>query len=324
MSNIFTETPVNGRYIFKDTFSKDLSLWEAISGAPSIIGGLLSLPAGAEVRSKQQFACATLVIVAKSNSAPSLQLGFDGGDVDYVVVSNGNVRCKSTVDQTEGTTAVSFTETNYNIFAIMWNLDALVVWVNGGTPVIYQGIKIPQKGLPVSLKNIGSGIVSVQAVTVYPEPVAIEPFQEGSASGLGPLAMPIYYTGGLTYSAQITALVLERLLALPYTDTTTPLGAGATFPGTSRDLQGASSTPYYHYAGIRTLVYADQAGTLYVDESPDGSTWTQGVSSVAVASGTVGRISHKATCRYVRLRYVNGSTAQGTFKLYSRVVGSDP
>ena len=117
---------------------------------------------------------------------------------------------------------------------------------------------------------------------------------------------------------------IEKLLATPYVDSTTALGASATFTGTTRNLQVSTSPIIVYYAGVRAIVTANVAGTLYIDESPDGSTWLQGAASAAVAAGAVVTLSYKAVNGYVRVRYVNGSTAQSSFGLYSRIVGDIP
>jgi hypothetical protein len=311
--------PVSGRHIFKDEFA-DLNAWDTITGTPAVASGILSVDAGGEIRTKRKFSCGCLVVKAKSDAAPSLQVGFDGGDVNYAVVSNGYLRTKSTSDPVEGTTTVTFTETNYNTFVLFWSLDSIIIWVNGGIPTINQNIKIPDRALPISIKNIGAGTVNVTAVAVYPEPVFIEPLNVGSGtSGTQQIATLSYISGAANYGV----FIYQRAMSTPYTDSTTPLGAGATFTGTSRDVQ-YSATSYIYFDGIRAVVTADQAGTLYIDESPDNSTWILGLASVAVGANEVKTLSHKVTCRYVRVRYVNDGSAQGTFKLYSRVVGSNP
>lgn len=126
-------------------------------------------------------------------------------------------------------------------------------------------------------------------------------------------------------SYNVYALLWEpdnvTLLATPYTDTTTALGANASYTGTARDTQLDSSSPYCYLGFIRAAALADQPGTLYIDESPDNTIWVLGVRSVAVSANTVAIIEHKPIYRYVRVRYVNGATAQTSFRLWSRVGG---
>jgi hypothetical protein len=122
--------------------------------------------------------------------------------------------------------------------------------------------------------------------------------------------------------------VTQKLLAFPYTDTTTALGANASYIGTSRDTQIDSAAPYCYHGTIVAHAVSDQAGTLMIQESPDGSTWVTvknaPTSSLTNPDGTsvqVAHIEHKIVLRYVRVAYRNGETEQTTFRLSSRVVG---
>jgi len=98
---------------------------------------------------------------------------------------------------------------------------------------------------------------------------------------------------------------LGRLDLLDYT--TTPLGANASWTST------VDNSPYTRY--ICGSVYADQAGTLYVEQSPDGTNWDL-VDSYSVSAGTGLRFSVEKVLPYARVRFVNGATAQTTFRLY--------
>jgi hypothetical protein len=87
---------------------------------------------------------------------------------------------------------------------------------------------------------------------------------------------------------------------------TTPLGGNASFTGTAQ-----SSLPY---SALSVEVFADQAGTLIVEQSQDGTNWdTQDSFSVTASTNfqtTVNLIGSK-----YRIVYNNGSNAQGTFRL---------
>jgi hypothetical protein len=115
----------------------------------------------------------------------------------------------------------------------------------------------------------------------------------------------------------------EKLMASPWTDTTTTLSANTSYTGTSRDRQ-IDSTNYEYYAYFMAEAIADVSGTLIIQESPDGSTWVT-VASVATQAVTnpdgttmqVARIIHKCIYRYVRVAYRNGATAQTSFRLAS-------
>jgi len=92
--------------------------------------------------------------------------------------------------------------------------------------------------------------------------------------------------------------------------TVTALGASASYTGSARETKG--------YARISGSVFADQAGTLYVEQSPNGSNWDVS-ESVAVSAGVGAKFTYEIVCPYARIRYVNGATGQTTFRLYAHL-----
>jgi len=98
---------------------------------------------------------------------------------------------------------------------------------------------------------------------------------------------------------------LGKLVLLDYT--VTPLAAGASWTS-AVDSDPATGR-------IVGSVYADQAGTLYVEQSPDGTNWDV-VDSFSVTAGAGFGFSVEKVCPYARVRCVNGATAQTTFRLY--------
>jgi len=126
--------------------------------------------------------------------------------------------------------------------------------------------------------------------------------------------------------------VTQKLLASAYVDSTTNLGANAVFTGTSRTFEISSSSTgmYAHFGTFQVSAYANVAGTLFIQESSDNSTWqtvyrkdleaivdTDGSTTIYSASNT-----WKPTRKYGRVMFRNGSGAQGTFHLDSRVASS--
>ena len=107
------------------------------------------------------------------------------------------------------------------------------------------------------------------------------------------------------------------------TESTTALGSSATFTGPLRD------TFNYNWAGLKSN--ADQAGTLFLDESDasSGSPIMQVATQASAASpathgapgtfvGQEARIAPTKTVdRFIRAVYVNGATAQTVFRLDS-------
>lgn len=93
-----------------------------------------------------------------------------------------------------------------------------------------------------------------------------------------------------------------------------PLGSGATFQGSFEYVAA--------YASVVVGVYANVAGTLYLELSPDGVNVDSSLPfDVAAATNEV----HRATITrpYVRVRYLNGSTQQTTFRM-TTMYGDQP
>ncbi|MGB9886758.1 MAG: hypothetical protein ACPLRW_07170 [Moorellales bacterium] len=105
--------------------------------------------------------------------------------------------------------------------------------------------------------------------------------------------------------------------------TTTPLGASASYTQTSIDrlIPNGANLPPYPIGRVRGLVWADQAGTLYLEESENDSTWTT-ITSMPVSAGVTTELPWtNLTKRYFRFRYVNGPTAQTSFVLIQQCAG---
>ena len=98
---------------------------------------------------------------------------------------------------------------------------------------------------------------------------------------------------------------LGRLELVDYT--TTPLDANGSWVSTT------DSSAYTRF--ICGSVYADQPGTLYVEQSPDGSNWDI-VDSYSVSAGTGLKFTVEKVLPYARVRFENGATAQTVFRLY--------
>lgn len=114
--------------------------------------------------------------------------------------------------------------------------------------------------------------------------------------------------------------------------TTTPLAASGTFVGTTCDrlAVGAGGTPTETPApnptGVfvtkyRAIAYADQPGTLYIEESEDDNTWTETITQAVSANQLMDTGWAYLSKRYYRLRFVNGATAQTVFSLLDSAGG---
>lgn len=122
--------------------------------------------------------------------------------------------------------------------------------------------------------------------------------------------IPVIQTHGISGTVITTANVGSCSPAA-YADSTTNLAASATYTGTSRD---SGATPAYQVFVARA--FADQAGTLYIDDSTDNTTW-RAVASVAVTAGECKSLEARVLARYNRVRFVNGAAAQGAFRVTS-------
>jgi hypothetical protein len=118
-------------------------------------------------------------------------------------------------------------------------------------------------------------------------------------------ALPIFLAGAVIQLP--TNLQSSRQGTLD--STTTALAASGTYTT-------ASAVSCAVYRRIVGSVYSDQNGTLNVQQSPDGTNWDV-TSTFTVTGGTGQGFSVEVVAPYMRLDYVNGTTAQTTFRLYA-------
>lgn len=110
---------------------------------------------------------------------------------------------------------------------------------------------------------------------------------------------------------------------LAFADTSTPLGSNAIFTGTARDFTTTQRT-----TRIRAASTADQAGTLFVEQSNDGTNWvlthsaaTASVTDADAVARHIANLDVPVANRFVRVRYRNGGVAQTAFRLISMQTG---
>lgn len=97
-----------------------------------------------------------------------------------------------------------------------------------------------------------------------------------------------------------------------FVDSTTNLGASATFEGVARTTQTGTI--------IVARAFAAQAGTLFIDQRQPGGTWRSAVGhTVAVAAGETRQLEVRRVAAEWRVRYVNGAAAQTGFELISSI-----
>ncbi len=125
------------------------------------------------------------------------------------------------------------------------------------------------------------------------------------SSGIGSVSV----TGTATVSGTINP-------GTGFTDSTTALAAAAVFTGTGR----ANNAAQYEF--FSATAFADQAGTLFIDQSLDTGATYQPIMSQAVAANSAANLVARVcgavgTATLYRVRYVNGATLQTVFRLSS-------
>ena len=131
----------------------------------------------------------------------------------------------------------------------------------------------------------------------------------GYLARYGQLPSDLTAAGNLKLSIQESAITvpfdLQAQLRALHASTTTALAANASWTSTSEEV--------LNFGRITGTVFADVAGTIYVEQSPDNTNWDV-VDSWSVAANAGLGFSVELVARYVRIRYVNGATLQGTFR----------
>jgi hypothetical protein len=95
---------------------------------------------------------------------------------------------------------------------------------------------------------------------------------------------------------------------------TTVLGASATYTGASFDTMADG----VNYTWLTGLAFSAQAGQWLVDQSDDGTNWYN-TDATNLTANTPSKMIVDIVARYVRIRYINGATAQTSFKLAAYV-----
>ena len=172
--------------------------------------------------------------------------------------------------------------------------------------------------LTKAIRDKLNGTVAVTGTffqATQPVSAAVLPLPTGaSTSAAQALQLTATQTGtSLAFSSNI----IGRLgSGIAYTETATPLAANGTLTGGSRNTgYGQSASTAYSY--FTAQAFADAAGTLYVENSADGTTWypANGTAGTALAANTTVTFKAPATINLWRVRFANGATAQTKFFL---------
>lgn len=101
----------------------------------------------------------------------------------------------------------------------------------------------------------------------------------------------------------------------------------ARFNGTTEPLGAAEEATLDMLAGredyVVGMVYADQAGDIYIEQSMDNEHWDIST-TYAVAADDGKGFKEDVFAPYVRVRYVNGATPQTEFRLTARFSSAGP
>lgn len=130
-------------------------------------------------------------------------------------------------------------------------------------------------------------------------------------------------SGSVALSAAINRIGFTAGHGIWYDDSSTALGASATFTGTSRDATATATATVFASAStmgseVRALAEADVAGTLWIEASRDNTTWrrVKEQATATLAGGNhVAELYYRPAWRYWRVGYTNGATAQARLTL---------
>lgn len=216
-------------------------------------------------------------------------IGFAGGTIQVTGAGTG---CTITYEQSnDGTTWVA--------------LPVLAVNISTSTPAVTTNaaglfaFATSAAFIRARVSTYGSGTVSAVLVLKRNSLNVMGTSLAGSNAALGSVTM----TGTANTGSG-------------FTESTTALAGSASFTGTGR----ANTQSQYSY--FIATGFADAAGTMFIDQSLDTGATYQQLMSVSVAANTSQQLSARITGAYTaatlfRVRFVNGATAQTTFRLSS-------
>ena len=98
-----------------------------------------------------------------------------------------------------------------------------------------------------------------------------------------------------------------------WNESVTARGASATVTGFIRDV-GVQQGQNHGLCAFNAMAVSDQAGTLRIESSINGTMWYRATVEVEVAANTPVILRVPVMCQFHRAVYVNGTTAQGYFK----------
>lgn len=133
-------------------------------------------------------------------------------------------------------------------------------------------------------------------------------------SGPATVAMTLTEESQVDQIGMVGSPVVTNADNIFWNESATAQAGAATVTGTARDT-GAAVATGQRYTAFNAFAFADQAGTLRIEISLDGTTWRRATADQAVAANAALFLSVPVTARFHRAVYVNGATAQGAFML---------
>ena len=299
-----------------------------------ISAAVLPLPAGAATAAGQSTGNTALAAIqtAVQGATPAGTAHIGGVSVDDVAdaaTTSGSVTSAAVVvsASTAGFAGGSFqvTSAGSGCTVTYEQSNDNVNWVN--LPV--QGVASASGVASPTPNSVGAGAYGFTSALAYVRARA-STYGSGTVSIVLVQKRSIVPFTGVSLqgsSSTIGAVTGNTNLATGYTDSSTALGAAATFTGTGRAFNSTFGPQYSFY---NAQAQADQAGTLYIEVSYDSGTThipVQSVTATAVtnAAGTTYYVAQArapltgpfSSAELYRVVYKNGATAQAAFRITS-------
>lgn len=322
----------NLRAVFRDDFNGtaiDTGYWKltnngmtvnVASGTLTIDTGIIS---GAEVILQSTFTVSfnvsAYIIMTLSNRRVNQEFTFEliskdgkdsvgwlfngtSGTTNIAFLTNNNVTTQNNVTTNNTNTS--------NIFEVNAYYDRCVFFSTPLADLINQrgysyatNVPSPNKDYYIRIRAKNTGVPGGNT-TFTIDAVSLFNIEESYVHIVGGRGAHILHNAVSTFG-------VSRNFVVFYNDSTTPLGVSAEFQGAQRNLLNPGMSSIF-----RAISYADQAGTLKIQQSRNGSTWytTHSVNAVANVATILEAPVHM---QYLRVVYTNGATAQTVFDLNS-------
>lgn len=205
-----------------------------------------------------------------------------------------------------------------------------------GTLVRTRLLPDPNESYHVRIRSENLGVAPASSTTLTVDSILVEDLStlavellggQGNAAlaqslGVNVLGGVLGTLSTITTLATMTTGNIQSINAV-FLDSTAILGANVAFNGISRDFTATQRVNRF-----RAASFADVAGTLFVEQSDNGTNWitTHRVEAVSVAdadavSRFIATIDAPVMARFARVRYRNGATVQTMFRLISMQCG---